>query len=271
MHLLRFGLPALLLVSGCADALAPPRVGAAQSSKARPDASQSAAKVARDAADDDDDESTVRGAGPRLARLPFQVEPPDEKAAAAELDRLRGGGTLKWNWVPPGQDARWGHAEALVQAPLDVVRAQATDFAHLREMAPGKFKTSRVVDRHRGMTDVYLQIPVLHGMVTLWQVVRFAPVQVLAPGFEVVQGGLVKGNVKRMSIVVSMRAVDAGRSVVACDIHMEPEFFAPQSAIDEELRDAAGDAVNAVKTRAEQNPRPAAVASPGAGAAPGGA
>jgi hypothetical protein len=52
---------------------------------------------------------------------------------------------------------------------------------------------------------------------------------------------------------------------------MEPEFFAPQSAIDEELRDAAGDAVNAVKTRAEQNPRPAAFASPGAGGAPGGA
>jgi hypothetical protein len=52
---------------------------------------------------------------------------------------------------------------------------------------------------------------------------------------------------------------------------MEPEFFAPQSAIDEELRDAAGDAVIAVKTRSEQTLHGAAVATPGAGVAPGGA
>jgi hypothetical protein len=201
-------------------------------------------------------------AGPGISRLPYVIDPPDEKAAAAELERLRPGALQKWTWVPPGQDARWGHGEILVQAPLDAVRAQITDYAHLSDLAPNRFKTSRVVDRRPGTTDVYVQIPLVHGLVTLWQVVRFAPPQVLAPGFEIVQGGLVKGNVKHMNLIVTMRSVDPARTVLACDLSIEPEFYAPQAAIDEELRDAAGDAVVAVKARAEAQQRVAA-ANPG--------
>jgi hypothetical protein len=104
---------------------------------------------------------------------------------------------------------------------------------------------------HPGSADLYIQIPVLHGLLVLWQVVRFDDLRVPVPGLEIVEGRLVKGNVKNMNIVVISRAVDAGRTAVTCDILIEPLFAAPQSAIDEETRDACGDALVSVRERAE--------------------
>jgi hypothetical protein len=242
--------------SGCAQAVRAPDVGATQHSQRVRESLRDSHRAKLAAQGPVEDDMQARGAvvrdPTRLARLPFQIDPPDEKAGVAEVERLRPGNLQKWNWMPTGQDARWGHAEVLVNASLEAVRAQVTDYGHINEFAPSKFKSARIVDKRPGTTDVYVQIPLLHGLVTLWQVVRFAPPQVLAPGFEVVQGGLVKGNVKRMSILLTMRSVDASRTVLACDMSLELEFFAPQSAIDEELRDAAGEAVASVKARAEQ-------------------
>ena len=77
--------------------------------------------------------------------------------------------------------------------------------------------------------------------------------RLVAPGLEVVQGALVKGNVKQLRIVVTMRSVDPSRTVLTCDLLMTPEFMAPQAAIDEELRDAAQNAVDGVKDKAERS------------------
>jgi len=55
------------------------------------------------------------------------------------------GHTLKWNWNPPGRAERYGHAETLVQAPLEAVRTQVLDFSHYKDLSGGKFKTSRMI------------------------------------------------------------------------------------------------------------------------------
>lgn len=177
---------------------------------------------------------------------------PDARQAAEQNERLeRAAGVSKWNWVPPGRTERYGHAELLVRAAQEVVRAPVTDIAHYEDLAPGRFKTSRIVDAHPGSVDLYLQIPVLHGLLVLWQVVRFEDLRVPVVGLEIVEGRLVKGNVKNMNIVVVSRAIDSGRTAVTCDILIEPLFAAPQSAIDEETRDACGDALVSVRERAE--------------------
>ena len=246
---------ALPVLAGCGAAVVAPSVHPAQHTVVK--RAPESARVAKVASPEPDRVAllawpgSIKGEPASIARLPFNIDPPDDKTAAAENERLRSGALQKWNWVPPGQEARWGHAEILVQAPIEAVRAQITDYAHLSDLAPTKFKTSRIVDKRPGTTDVYVQIPLLHGLVTLWQVMRFAPPQVLGPGFEIVQAGLVKGNVKQMNLIVTMRSIDASRTVLMCDLSIELDFVAPQAAIDEELRDAAGDAVSAVKTRAE--------------------
>lgn len=177
---------------------------------------------------------------------------PDEKVAAERLERLeKSAAPEKWNWVPPGRTERYGHSEVLVRAPQEAVRAIITDVARYKELAPGRFKTSRVVDKHEGSADLYIQIPVLHGLLVLWQVVRFEDLRTPVAGLEIVEGRLVKGNVKNMNIVVVSTAVDPARTLVSCDILIEPLFAAPQSAVDEETRDACGDALSSVRERAE--------------------
>ncbi|WP_394827211.1 hypothetical protein [Pendulispora albinea] len=169
-----------------------------------------------------------------------------------QLDRLNSAGhTLKWNWNPPGRQERYGHAETLVQAPLASVRAQVLDFSHYKDLSGGKFKTSRMIAKEGDNTDVYFQVPVMKGMLTLWYVSRFGPTQVSSPGNEMVEGRFVRGNIKDMHLQMKMRRVDDRFTIMSCDLYVLPTFPAPQSAVDEELRDACKDAVEAVRDKAQ--------------------
>jgi hypothetical protein len=58
----------------------------------------------------------------------------------------------------------------------------------------------------------------------------------------------VKGNIKGMHIALGARpGPDDKTSVMVCDLLLTPSIPAPQSAVDEELRDACGDAIVAVR------------------------
>jgi len=160
------------------------------------------------------------------------------------------GHSLKWNYVPVGKSDRYGHSEVLISAPISYVRELVLDYAHYKDYSGGKFRTSRLVDKSDATTDVYFQVPVLHGMVMLWQVVRFQP-RVLQPGVEVVQGTFVRGNVKGSDLAFTLRAI-GDKTILKADLLVNPDFAAPQSMIDEELRDAAQNAVDAVQARAQQ-------------------
>jgi hypothetical protein len=172
--------------------------------------------------------------------------------ADPQLDRLANAGhTLKWNWTPPWRAERYGHAEVLIAAPLAQVRSQVTDFPHYREFAPDKFKNARMVGKDGANVDMYFQVPIMHGMMTLWYVTRFAPSRVSAPETEIVEGRYVKGNIKDMHIVMTMRKVDDRFTILSCDLLLLPNLAAPQGAIDEELRDAAQQAVDAVRDKSQ--------------------
>ena len=179
---------------------------------------------------------------------------PAASPADAELVRLRAaqGHSVKWNYVPQGQAARYGHAEVIIQSPLDMVRTFVTDFAHYKDFSSGKFKQSRIIDRPaQGVTDLYVQVPIFHGMIMLWQVVRFAPIRTPSPGLEVVEGTLVRGNVRASNVVLTMRVVDPVTTILKCDLLITPEMDPPQASVDEELRDAAQNAIDAIQVRAQ--------------------
>ncbi|AKU97609.1 hypothetical protein AKJ09_04273 [Labilithrix luteola] len=176
---------------------------------------------------------------------------PDEKAA--QIERLtKDPGPLKSNWVPPGKSDRYGHAEAWIGAPYDVVRARLEDFPHYKELAGPKFKKVSVVDKQPTGTDLYFQLPIMKGIVTLWYVTRFPAPRPLDGG-EVIEGNFVKGNIKGMHIAFNVRpGADAKSTVVTCDLLLSLNIPAPQSNVDEELRDACGDALNALRARSTQ-------------------
>jgi hypothetical protein len=164
------------------------------------------------------------------------------------------GHSLKWNWTPPGRADRYGHAETLVHAPIATVRERVVEFGRYHEIMPEKFRTSRVIGHSPdGSTDVYVQIAILHGMVLLWDVTRFAPAHSVAPGVDVIEGRMVsgKGNIEDLNVVWTLHAIDDDWTVLKLDLLLKPSLPAPQSAIDEELRDSAMNAVDAIHDRAQ--------------------
>lgn len=174
------------------------------------------------------------------------------KGPDAEAQRLsKAGQMVKNNIVPEGRADRFGHAEVLVHAPIAKVRKQVQNFSKYTEFNTGKFKQSRIVARDKGNTDLYVQVSVLRGHLSLWTVTRFSPAKVVAPGTELIEGKFVKGNVKDVEVRWTLRQVDPEWTVVKCDLLIKPEFEAPRELLDEELRDAAGDAVGGVHEKAQ--------------------
>jgi hypothetical protein len=189
-------------------------------------------------------------AGAGVPSAPAQADAPD-----ADASRLNAAGhSLEWNWVPPGHPDRYGHAETLIHAPLASVRGHVLDFPHYKNILPDKFQQSRVVGHGPDhSTDVYIQIAVLHGVITLWDVTRFSPPLETGPGVEVVEGHMVrgKGNVEDMHVMWTMRALSDEWTVLKLDMLLKPGLPVPQSAIDEELRDSARYAVDSIHDGAQ--------------------
>ena len=191
-----------------------------------------------------------------LSLLPGAAHADGGDTEAQRLSQL--GHSTKTNLVPTGKGDKYGHAEVLINAPLAKVRQQVVDFAHYKEFAPDRFRNARVVDKNRdaGTTDLYFAIEVMHGLVKLTNTLRFQAPKVVTPGTEVVEGRFVSGtNVKDANIVLTMREVSPEFTVLKIDLLIIPTIPAPQAAVDEELRDSALKAVDAIHDRAQGHSR----------------
>ena len=99
-------------------------------------------------------------------------------------------------------------------------------------------------------------MPIMKGVVTIWYVTRFLSARPGRNGAEVIEGKFVKGNIKNMQIVFTLRPGPEQKTILVCDLNLAINLPAPQELLDEELRDACGDAVNAVRARTAQAPAP---------------
>jgi hypothetical protein len=182
------------------------------------------------------------------------TSPVHADALDPDATRLAAAGhSLKWNWTPPGRAQRFGHAETLVHAALETVRQLVIDFGNYRALAPS-ITTSRVVGHGPdGSTDVYLRMGVLNNTITFWNVTRFAPLRRAPQGEEILEGQMVpgKGNIDDSAAVWTLSAAGPGWTVLKFDVLLRPGVPAPQSLIDEQLRDSAMDVVNSIHDRAQ--------------------
>jgi hypothetical protein len=185
---------------------------------------------------------------PAIAHADAAPDPAKEPQVARLLDAKK---TLKWNHVIGANGKRYGHAEALVDAPADKVAKTAADFAHYKELHR-KFKTARVVAKDGDSTDVYMRYPVTIGPMTveLHEVMRFGPPKAAGNG-HILEARAVKGDMKDGHTVIRVKPIDAKHSLLEVDVLLVPTLPAPQSFIDEELRDGAQDFVNGLKDRAQ--------------------
>jgi hypothetical protein len=182
----------------------------------------------------------------RVAHADPPVDPDVARLSAA-------GHSLKSTITLPGRPDHYGHAEVLINAPLSRVRTVVTDYAHYKDLVPKKLQNVHVVAKEADHTDLRMEVPVMHGVFSFWYKLRFGPPAVVSPGLETEEGKFVEGNVKDANLVFTMHEVAPAFTVLKIDMLIVPSIPAPQSAIDEELRDAAMNAVDAMHDRAQGN------------------
>ncbi len=182
--------------------------------------------------------------------------PSHADASDPEVARLLSvGHSVKSNGVPAGKQTKYGHAEVLVNASPERVTQIVTAFGQYKDLVPEKFKTSRVVAKDRTGTDVYLQIPTKGILsITLAPTLHFAPPVKPNPATTVVEGKFVSGsNVKDANVIFTIRQVAPDVCLLKLDLLILPTIPATQSMLDEEMRDAALQAVDAVHDTAQGN------------------
>ncbi len=179
---------------------------------------------------------------------PVEANAPDSDAARIAA----AGHSLDWTWVPPGHTERFGHGETLIHAPMAEVRKTVLDFGRYKNLGPD-IKTSRGVGREPdGSTDDYLRIAVLNDLVSFWNVTRFAPLREDA-GIETIEGKMLpgKGNVDDSIVKWTMHSAGDEWTVLKFDALLRPGVPAPQSLIDNTLRESAVHTVESVRDQVQ--------------------
>lgn len=153
----------------------------------------------------------------------------------------------------PNAELNAGAARARVQSSHETVRGVILDYPHYSQIIT-RFEKAKVVGRVGKQTDVYLEVPILHGAAKVWAIVRFDPPKTEG-GAEVVRGRMVRGNVKRLDASWRVRKVDETSAELTLELLIVPNVPAPRSLIESELSRAAARAVSGARAEAERRAR----------------
>ena len=169
-------------------------------------------------------------------------------APGPELDKWRT--VNRFEVKTPYSDMNAGAARVNVDAPEDVVRSVVVDYKNYATFM-SRFEKSRIVGRSGDKTDVYLQVPILKGAAKVWAIVRFEPVKEVN-GTEVVEGHMLKGNVKRLDATWRLKKLDDTTTNVVLELLIVPDMPVPDSLVVPEVRFAAAKAVEGSRDEAEK-------------------
>lgn len=179
--------------------------------------------------------------------------PSDSRAGdneAVRLERLGRAERYTKATTSPKNSIDTGGAAIYVNAPIDVVRRIVTDFRNY-EKTIKSFKQSKLLSRNKGVSEVYLEVPILHGAATVW-VVALIGQPVLEGNEEKITARMLRGNVDDFRAVWRLRAVDAEHTIVKLELLVDPSLPAPASLVTPELTSASANAVTGVRKHAEK-------------------
>ncbi|MGK4005719.1 SRPBCC family protein [Sorangium sp. So ce1036] len=206
-----------------------------------------------------------------LAVLALSLSPRPARAADAESEKLAALGkalryTLKT--TGPASAIDTGGAAILVKAPLPAVRKIVTAYGSYKSFLR-PFDQSRVLAKRKGRSEVYLQVPILHGAARIWTVADMSP-PTRDGADEVISGRFKRGNVADFRARWRLRAVDEHHTILKLELLVDPKLPFPPSAVTAQLVRAAEKAVTAVRDRAQAAAPARARSTPSASAASSG-
>ena len=196
-----------------------------------------------------------------LAALPGVSRAEDDEAQSL----AKRGKALRYavKTTAPASPIDTGGAAIHVNAPIAEVRKVITDYRHYAQFIK-PFEQSRLLSRKKGVSEVYFEVPVMHGAVKIWCVVLIDPPSKDAVG-ETIVARYSRGNVDDFRAVWRLRAVDDTHTVVKLELLVDPKLPIPGPMVTPELQYAADKAVTAVRDKAENKTEVASAAptSPG--------
>lgn len=187
-----------------------------------------------------------------LAALSIALTPADARAADAEAAKLETHGKAlgyTFKTTGPASPIDTGGASILVNAPIAEVRKVVTNYGSYQKFLK-PFDQSKILSKRKGVSEIYLQVPILHGAMRIWTVADMsAPTK--KGNEEVISGRYKRGNVADFRATWRLRAVDADNTILKLDIFLDPNMPVPASLVTKQLRLAAEKAVTGVKDRAQ--------------------
>ncbi|MCL2825043.1 MAG: SRPBCC family protein [Polyangiaceae bacterium] len=182
-------------------------------------------------------------------------DPSNAETRDETVQRLRERNKAERYQVPvEGHSIKAGGARILVNAPIATVRSVVQDYGNYETFMP-RFKRSRIVDKNDTATQVYLQVPILHGAANVWSVVQFGQPAKRADGSEVIRGRMVESNVKDFRATWHLVPIDDRTTLLSAEILIVPSLPVPNSVVTGELEYASDMAVTSTAKRAEAQAR----------------
>lgn len=147
----------------------------------------------------------------------------------------------------PNTDVQWGRAEGVVDAPLDRVMAIVQDYGNYAAFLPN-FKVSRVLSQRGASANVYMEVGILKGTVTIWAqlAIRAKPNQ---GETRVIEARMTEGNITRMNARWEVTPITATQSKVVFQMLIDPDLPVPSSLVTEQNRKAAERTIRALRKR----------------------
>ena len=187
---------------------------------------------------------------PLAAALALGVTPADAGPSPVAQRLMRTGDTEIYAVAVPGASIKAGAARLHIAAPADAAKRLASDYAHYSSFIR-QFEQSRIVGKHGEQTDVYLRVPILKGAAKIWAVMRFGPPRQVSADEYVIEGKMVRGNVKRFDAKYRITRIDAQNTQLNLEMLIVPRLPFPGSVVTGEVSRACRSAVRQIRDAAE--------------------
>lgn len=173
----------------------------------------------------------------------------DDQSSATELTstlaKLEDGSIQTQMVDHPQESVKWGRALGIVDAPLKDVLALVQDYSGYYAFMP-HFKVSKVLSQRGQSALVYMQASIAKNTMNLWAQMKVGP-KPNQGETRVIEGKMVEGNMDAMFARWEITPIDAGRTLVAFQILMDPKLPLPAGFVSSENEIASRKTIRALR------------------------
>lgn len=146
-----------------------------------------------------------------------------------------------------GTSVEWGRAEGIVDAPIDRVMSIVQDYGQYASFLPN-FRVSRVLSQRGASANVYMEVGILKGTVTIWAQLAIRPKR-SEGDVRVIEARMTEGNITRMNARWEVTPLSATRTKVTFQMLIDPDLPVPSSLVTAQNAKAAERTIRALRKR----------------------